>query len=137
MPVAIDLPFRISPSGGIATTRDIDRQVRQRLITIVGTEPTERVMLPQFGVPVAKHLFENDAAAIASELREMSQIQADWWEPALRVRTVVPVRDTEGNIAEIEMTYQRLAGPRHDELGPKIHQAEITEGGQVREWIRG
>lgn len=136
-PKAIDLPFRIGADGGVATTDDPDRQIRQRLVSIVGTEPTERLMLPEFGVPVASFLFEPDPDYVATELRSLTEIQAGMWEPALQVQSVVPLHDNAGNVAEVEMRYRRLSGPGNDEPGPKVHLVEITEGGQVMEWMRG
>jgi phage baseplate assembly protein W len=134
---AIDLPFRFSVDGGVATTTDPDRRIRQRLISIVGTEPTERVMLPQFGVPVASFLFEPDPDSAAVELRSMTEIQAAMWEPALQVRSVIPIVNGEGNVTEIEMRYRRLSGPDNDFPSPKVHTAEITDDGQILEWLRG
>lgn len=134
---AIDLPFHFAVDGGVATVEDPDRQIRQRLVSIVGTEPTERLMLPEFGVPVASFLFEPDPDFAAVELRNLTEIQAGLWEPTLQVQSVVPVADREGNIAEVEMRYRRLAGPGNDEASPKVHLAEITADGQILEWLRG
>lgn len=135
-PIAVDLPFRIAADGGVAITDDLDRQIRQRLISIVGTEPTERVMLPQFGVPVASFLYEPNVPAIAIELKNLTEAQAGMWEPALFIQSVIPIRDMAGNTTEIEMRYRR---PSYDgdQIGPMVHQARITNDGQIREWIRG
>ncbi|MEU4534290.1 GPW/gp25 family protein [Streptosporangium sp. NPDC023825] len=134
-PIAVDLPFRFGADGGVVTGDDLDRQIRQRLITIVGTEPSERVMLPQFGVPVASFLYEPHTPAIAVELRNLTEAQAAMWEPALKVQSVIPVRDDEGHTTEIEMRYRRL-NAEGNEGGPMVHQARISEG-QIKEWVRG
>src|SRR5690606_7977522 len=136
-PVAIDLPFRIGPDGAVQTTRDVDRQVRQRLISIIGTIPGERVMLPEFGVPVADYLFHPDPLYVEQELSRLVAQQADMWEPGLNVETVIPVYEDDGNVSRIDVFYQRTDTEDSDPLRARhVHTATVNSSG-VREVLRG
>lgn len=138
MTVAINLPFRFSADGGVSATRDIDKQIRQRLISIIGTEPAERVMLPRFGVPVAATVFEPDIGVVEHELSVKTQEQAMVWEPGLNVNTVIPIHDADGRTAIIDVTFSRTDSPNSPTDGARyVHQAVIGPSGIAREVING
>lgn len=138
MTVAINLPFHFGADGGVSTTHDIDRQIRQRLISIIGTEPGERVMLPRFGVPVAATVFEPDVSTVEHELSIKTQEQTDIWEPGLNVTAAIPVHDEDGHTALIDVTYSRTDAPSSPTEGARyINQAQIGPAGIAREVING
>lgn len=138
LPIAIDLPFRVGRDGGVGVQRDIDRQVRQRLISIVGTEPGERVMTSRFGVPAASYVFEPDPEFVRAVLTVQVEEQAAIWEPGLAVRAVKPVRRDDGLMSHIDVEYLRTdAHTTPPNLSRSVHQAVIGDNGQIREWLRG
>ncbi|TKK84689.1 GPW/gp25 family protein [Herbidospora galbida] len=137
-PIAIDLPFRFGADGGVAATRQVHRQIIQRLTSIVGTEPTERVMLPQFGVPAASYVFEPDATLVAVELRGLTEEQTAMWEPGLNVIAVVPEHDDTGKTAIVDVKYERTDDPSAPTSRARyVHVASFGPRGIEREVIRG
>ncbi|MFI6512970.1 GPW/gp25 family protein [Streptosporangium sp. NPDC050855] len=139
MPVALDLPFRIGADGGIAVTRDPAKQIVQRIVSVVGTEPEERVMLPQFGVPVLDYLFEPGGGLVAAELTERTKVQMAMWEPGVIVNDVRPFpKPDQMSIASIDIRYTRTDAPDSpDGLARSIHTASIDSRGRIRERLRG
>jgi Phage baseplate assembly protein W len=138
-PVAIDLPFRIGADGGIATTRDVGKQIRQRIVSIVGTEPGERVMLSVFGVPVLHYVFEPSADIVSNELTEITRKQMNMWERGVIVNEVVPIpKRDESAIATIDIKYTRTDAPESPiDLARSVHSASIDARGRLKEVIRG
>ncbi|WP_188187610.1 GPW/gp25 family protein [Nonomuraea sp. SYSU D8015] len=135
----MDLPFRIGADGGIATTHDPAKQIVQRIVTVVGTEPEERVMLPQFGVPVNDYIFEPGGGLVAVELTERTKAQMAMWEPGVIVNDVKPIpKADQQSIAVIDIRYTRTDAPDSpDGLARSIHTASIDSRGRLRERLRG
>ncbi len=55
----IALPFRTDARGRIATVAAPHERAKQHLTTFLLTQPGERVMRPDFGVPLQDAVFEN------------------------------------------------------------------------------
>ncbi|HET7110118.1 MAG TPA: GPW/gp25 family protein [Gemmatimonadales bacterium] len=72
--VALDSPFRIDGTGKVAVSWDLSHQIAQRLKSIIGTTPGERVMRPGYGAGAAVQVFDvNDdlrAASLASRIQD-------------------------------------------------------------------
>lgn len=138
MPVAMMLPFRVGADGSIGTTGNPAVQVRQRIVTVVGTEPGERVMMPNFGVPMVDAVFETGAGIVANELTQLTLRQMAMWEPAVVVQDVQPVLDDAGVVANIDINYVRADAPDTPyRLAANLDTAIIGTNGQIREVIRG
>lgn len=80
-------PLGVSPSGGAAMV-DSDEEIRQAIRLILGTEPGERPMRPEFGCAIHHHVFgpvdASSLGAIAHEVRHA----LDRWEPRITVDDV-------------------------------------------------
>jgi len=136
LPVAVDLPFRFE-NGQIATNRDVDRQIRQRLIAIIGTNPTERIMLPNLGVGVARFVFEPDPAQVTSDLTTEIKNQAARYEPGATIVRVIPRPNAKKGEAILDIEYERTDTPDSNRGSRFVHMAAIGPGGIVHEVIRG
>lgn|GEM_PF-3630023 len=136
LPVAVDLPFRFE-NGQLATNRDVDRQIRQRLIAIIGTNPTERVMLPNLGVGVARFVFEPDPAQVTSDLTTEIKQQAARYEPGATITRVIPYPDAKKGEALLDVEYVRTDTPDSTRSSRFVHLATIGDGGIINEVIRG
>lgn len=132
------LPFHIGASGGVAITRDVDRQIVQRVITVVGTEPSERVMMPHFGVPVLDFLFEAGASIVSAELSDNTREQMAMWEPGVLVSSVSPLVNDDKAIAAVDIKYIRTDAPDSpDSVARSVHTMRIDRNGRTREVLRG
>lgn len=120
------IPFGLDINGSIASTSDPDVQQAQHVESLVATNPGERVMLPKYGVPVTSYLFGNGASNIALKIsKDVSQAMAAY-EPGITVRSVTPIANDEGGVAEIEVDY--LAAPEDTSA---VQNASVTAGGTV------
>jgi uncharacterized protein len=85
MGVEILQPFQLDTNGQIASTDDPDIQVDQHLLSLVSTNPGERVMLPNYGVPTFKYMFSmNSAENQQGFLNSVNSAMASW-EPNITV----------------------------------------------------
>ena len=78
-------PFQLDKNGNIASTTNPSTQVDQHLLSLVSTQPGERVMLPNYGVPSFKTLFGMNTAINQTKLLNQISSAANTWEPNLTV----------------------------------------------------
>lgn len=102
---SVDGPYR-----GIKTYREL---IRQNFKGLLLTLPGERVMLPNYGVGLAKYIFENDVAKVQVELEQVITRQTSRWMPFINFENIVfdsKLEDrgiiyTDGNYLSINITY--------------------------------
>ncbi len=100
-------PFRISPSGGIALSRqsiDIDEAIR----IILGTAKGERHMRPQFGCGIHDLMFAPNDATTAGLVETYVRDAIGWWEPRVEVLKVVVHNDAEERNKMLINVYYRI-----------------------------
>ena len=98
-------PLRISPSGGIALSRqknDIEEAIR----IILGTAKGERHMRPQFGCGIHDLVFAPNDATTQGLVEGYVRDAIGWWEPRVEVLDVdVSNDDQDGNMLLIDIHY--------------------------------
>ena len=100
-------PFRISPSGGIALSRqavDIDEAIR----IILGTAKGERHMRPQFGCGIHDLMFAPNDATTAGLVETYVRDAIGWWEPRVEVLKVVVHNDAEERNKMLIQVFYRI-----------------------------
>lgn len=132
------IPFALGPSGLVATESNPDVQIGQRVAAVVGTLPYERVMLPNFGVPLGDFVFEEQDIVLANLTRMITNALAIW-EPGVVVNLTTPVWNKQGDgIAAVEVDYKRTdSSPVVGRNATTMNTALIGVGGTVQENIRG
>src|SRR4051812_33580882 len=99
-------PLRISPSGGIALSRqktDIEEAIR----IILGTAKGERHMRPQFGCGIHDLVFAPNSPTTHGLVSGYVQDAIGWWEPRVEVLTVEVSTDGEDrNMLLINVRYR-------------------------------
>lgn len=80
-------PIVRTPRGLLATQRNLD-QIKSDLICLLLTNPGERVMLPTFGTPLRRLLFEPNDRIVANQAREMIINSIKTWEPRITVEQI-------------------------------------------------
>jgi phage baseplate assembly protein W len=137
-PVAIDQPLRFGTSGGLVTTNNVEHQIYQRLVTIIATNPTERVMLPDFGVGVARTVFEPDPSEVTAELSIDINTQANRYEPGAVITKLTPHPEASKGMAMLDVGFKRTDTPEAPTKEARyVHRGLIGPGGIRREVIRG
>lgn len=99
-------PFRISPRGGIALTRqelDIDEAIR----IILSTAKGERHMRPEFGCGIHDLVFAPNNATTAGLIETYVREAIGWWEPRAEiVEIIVETDQDERNKILVEIHYK-------------------------------
>lgn len=77
-------PIVKTPRGLLATQEGLN-QIQSDLLVLLMTNPGERVMLPEFGTPLRKLIFEQNDAAVIQQATQMISDSITKWEPRISV----------------------------------------------------
>jgi phage baseplate assembly protein W len=136
MPSEIAVPFRLSTSYGIQPITSTERQVQQHVVSLVSTEPGERVMLPQYGVQLASLLFEEVDDIAVEHINDKVGAALNDWEPGVALNRAIPVQASTGEV-RVDVDYARRDSGSTTATGSRVNQARILVGGEVKEVVRG
>lgn len=125
------MPFGLDSNGHPAVTQDPDVQAMQHVKSIVATNPGERVMLPDYGIPVRGYLFQPDPALINLKINRDVTVQMGRWEPSITVLSVRGTSDTDFGVAEIDVDF--TANPVETNA---VQTAVVEVGGSVIESVQ-
>jgi phage baseplate assembly protein W len=116
-------PPRLQPDGRIAEAV-YDEDVREAITIVLGTDPGERVMRPDFGAGLNQFVFEPVNATTLAQVEARVRDSLITWEPRIDVEQVQVTPD--GSTLLIEVSYrvratnslQNLVYPFYLEEGP-------------------
>ncbi|MDD7965489.1 GPW/gp25 family protein [Actinomycetospora lemnae] len=91
-------------------------RVRQAIETIIGTEPGERVMLPEFGCGLRRFLMAPNNPATRSAIAEEITQALTLWEPRIRLTGVTVTPAEEPTVVWIDIAYVRRVDLRADNI---------------------
>lgn len=80
-------PITRHPRGFLRTQEGIN-QVKSDLLILLLTNPGERVMLPNFGTPLAELVFEPNDSTLALQAREMISNAIRTWEHRIAIEEI-------------------------------------------------
>lgn len=80
-------PIIRHPLGMLRTQRGMN-QVKSDLLVLLLTEPGERVMLPEFGTPLKKFLFEQNTSSLVDAVKDTIANSIKMWEPRIAVSQI-------------------------------------------------
>lgn len=80
-------PILKHPLGLLRTQGGIN-QIKSDLLALLLTEPGERVMLPSFGTPLKKFMFEPNDPTLAENVRNSIIDSIRTWEPRIQVTDI-------------------------------------------------
>ena len=80
-------PIRRHPLGLLHVERGIN-QIKADLLILLLTNPGERVMLPRFGTPLRRLVFEPNDSTLKEQAREMIINSIRTWEPRITVDAI-------------------------------------------------
>jgi phage baseplate assembly protein W len=106
--LGVGLAFPLAPDarGGLATAA-YEEDVRQSIRIILGTNPGERVMRPDFGAGLRDFVFESIEATTMHRVQTRVQEALIDWEPRIDVLQVEVTTDAAvRNRLLIEITYR-------------------------------
>jgi|SRR5581483_2343870 len=126
MAVEIAVPFTLDVNGQFAATSDPDVMAQQHVASLVSTDPGERVMLPDYGVPLKRYLFEPGADVVDQQIVLDVRAQMRQWEPGLIITNIQPVFNDDLGTATVDMTWENTPA-----ISAATQQAVIHVGGTV------
>jgi len=98
--------FPVCPVAGRTATAAYEDDVKQAIQIILGTDPGERVMRPDFGAGLGAFVFEPMSFTTTEALRNRVQEALVEWEPRIDVEKVtVEVAPEEGKVL-IQVSYR-------------------------------
>lgn len=132
MGTQITIPFTVMENGAVSTETDINVQISQRIRALVGTEPGQRAMRADLGIPLSRLLFGVSDDLVDAELQQRVTQQMDSYEPGTVVTSITPqMNNSNDGIASLEIDFAPVlsASPAR-----QISDAAIIKvGGTVRE----
>lgn len=121
----ISLPFRVGPSGHIATTDDPAAKGRQHLTTYLLTDLGERVMRPDYGTPIRAEVFEPLDPLRAQLLMNRLQDKVGLDVPDVRLRSLSATENSEQAALQVTVEFALAVGAGEGES----HTTTISAGG--------
>lgn len=111
--------FPVCALGGKVAVAAYEEDVKQAIRIILGTDPGERVMRPEFGAGLSAFVFEPMTPATLESLRRRVEEALIDWEPRIEVEGVsVSAVPGEGK-ALIEVSYRvRVTNSHHNLVYP-------------------
>ena len=80
-------PTRKTPKG-YWYSQDGINQIKSDLLCLLLTNPGERVMLPEFGTPLKKLLFEQNDVVLQNQARRLISDAIARWEPRVAIQNI-------------------------------------------------
>ncbi|HEY2028934.1 MAG TPA: GPW/gp25 family protein [Myxococcales bacterium] len=101
--------------GGLQMAED-DEALRQAILMLISTRPGERVMRPGYGCDLQRLIFApNDDTTAGLAVHYVRRALATW-EPRIDVLSLDAVREGDGTVLSINLTYRAKATLRRAEL---------------------
>lgn len=118
--------FPVRVEAGQAATSAYDEDVRQAILIILGTDPGERAMRPDFGAGLRAFVFEPLNPSTLEALRQRVLEALVDWEPRIDVEAVAATADVAdvGKVL-IQMSYRVRATNSHANL---VYPFYLEEG---------
>jgi phage baseplate assembly protein W len=108
--------FPVCVAGGAIATAAYEEDVRQAIRVILGTDPGERVMRPDFGAGLNAFVFEPMTPATLEALRQRVHDALIDWEPRIDVESVAVTAVPAEGKALIDVAYRVRATNAHHNL---------------------
>ena len=116
--------FPIRTSGDQIATNAFEDQIAQSIRLIIGTNPGERRMRPDFGAGLNAFVFEPVSAATLEGIRRRVQDALIDWEPRIDIERVTATIADEGRV-DIAVYYRVRATNSHRNL---VYPFYLEEG---------
>jgi phage baseplate assembly protein W len=93
--IGLQYPLVKTPRGILSQKNGID-QIKADLLQLILTNPGERVMLPEYGVPLRSMIFEPNDVELERNLKKIILDAIERWEPRIQVSGI----EVYGNFPE-------------------------------------
>jgi phage baseplate assembly protein W len=125
---AISLPFSFDSSGALSYTTDEKKIWQDRVVLVVMTRLTERVMRPTFGSTTGDSVFESESTAESAIQQAIAAGFAQWLKPLTLTQVTVTTDPADGYLlATVQYKYEK----EKNEQSVKIKTAILSRSGDV------
>jgi phage baseplate assembly protein W len=125
---AISLPFSFDSSGAVSYTTDEKKIWQDRVVLVVMTRLSERVMRPTFGSTAGNSAFEPETTAESSIQQAVAAGFAQWLKPLTLTKVTVTTDPADGYvIATVQYKYEK----ERNEQSVQIKTAILSRSGDV------
>ena len=122
------VPFQLDSRGRVATTTDPNAIANERVNSLIGTYPGERVMQPNYGVNLPSYLFTPDIIESTDMIANEINSQMDQWEPSITLLEIIPVTtQSDQGLMDVNVEFTISSDPT---FTPKLI-ATVEVGGNV------
>jgi phage baseplate assembly protein W len=126
--VGWNFPPEVDSDGSVQLT-EYEEDVQQAILIILGTNPGERIMRPDFGAGLNEFVFEPVTSATMHAVQVRVQESLVDWEPRITVLQVNVTTDpVQMNCLLIDINYQIRASNTVSNL---VYPFYLMEGGSV------
>ena len=91
-------------------------KVRQSILTILDTEPGERVMRPSFGCGLRRYLMEPNSVTTRALMRRDVETALGTWEPRITIDSVDVLPGDDPALVFVVVAYTHVVDGRPDNL---------------------
>lgn len=109
-------PATDGPTPGRVPVVQGPEKVRQAILTLLDTDPGERVMRPDFGCGLRRYLMAPNNPATRAGIRREIEAALARWEPRIRLVSLEVTPSTEPTVVLIELHYAHVLDQRQDVL---------------------
>lgn len=106
--IGCQYPIFRSPRGLLAQKNGVD-QIKADLLQLLLTNPGERVMLPEYGTPLRKLIFEQNDAVLIATARNMISLSVSNWEPRVQIKDIEVGAIRREDLPDIDPGYEMQA----------------------------
>lgn len=85
--IGLQYPLVKNPRGLLAQKNGVD-QIKADVLQLLLTNPGERVMLPNYGTPLRKLIFEPNDDGLIAEAKKIISDSINAWEPRIVVTNI-------------------------------------------------
>ncbi len=117
--------FPICVEAGLTATAAYDEDVRQAIVIILGTDPGERLMRPDFGAGLSAFVFEPMTPTTLESLRLRVRDALVDWEPRIEVENVAVAAVVDEGRVLIDVRYRVRATNSHHNI---VYPFYLEEG---------
>jgi phage baseplate assembly protein W len=122
------LPFSFDSSGALSYTTDEKKIWQDRVVLVVMTGLTERVMRPTFGSTIGESQFESQTTAESAIQQAISAGFAQWLKPLTLTAVTFTTDPADGYlVATVQYKYEK----EKNEQSVKIKTAILSRSGDV------
>lgn len=128
--LGVPYPITKNPLGFFRTQSGVS-QIKSDLLTLLLTNPGERVFLPEYGTPLKRLIFEQNDATLEMTARNMIIESISKWEP----RIVVDQISVSSQASQSDLNFQDPGEDIDNILSIKIMFVDPEQLSEVQELV--